>query len=820
MRNYCNVSSPREMKCIIMFAFYHDNNYFALRSYAKDGYFRSAFFWMDFVGTLSIIIDLTWASSIVSGSEDVDPGALKAARVAKLGAKAGKLAKLTKLFKIFQLQTHNSVQEIKAAPAKKISAKMGLLLSQRVALLIMTIVMINPLLTPSITDYSASGFLLSMDSVAQTDSFSAADWESAFLTFEDFYKVQKLDDSNNIDLPVWLTVWNINQTNCPTQSDSAQWYTSSTGSSCLWSFESLKKYSNIIRMENRRYVSSPGNGYYAGGSRCSARAPEFAYACNKIHNIDALFDSTESAVEESWMSIGIICVVIVLLVGFTATFNSAIDKLVVLPISRIMDKLRTSAEVVLKSVEKINPTEDNQDDESEQSEADILELMVNKLARIVQKSMGNKIQDVLDENEGQIDESTTAWLSANYNSDKITKSVVSTPSLTKCDEVGTIEKPASRVAVRDSKTFKRTALPVSTDSIESFEFDILSLSEEHLEPVIQYMFEENELTRTFDVDLSVLGGFIHRVREGYRLEPRYHSWHHGCDVMHTVYMMMKHTRVSEFTTKLELFGSIIAALAHDIGHPGVNNAFLVRTKDELALLHNDASPLENMHAATLYELLRDPAVNILSGLDEEQWNSCRKQILVCIIKTDMSFHFETLKKLDMFEEVNGIFITDFLSKRAGGETDYPVPNCLIDPNNRLLLLESILHAADLSNPLKPKAVYKKWVDRVTDEFFSQGDKEVELGLPTSPMCNRESTNIPKMQMGFIDFVITPFYTTIFKLFPSDLISMANNLQENYAYYAHLRIAEEPKETAQLTENIKKLHSKIQAALNSASIVNT
>jgi hypothetical protein len=796
---------------------YHDKD-FAYRSYAKDGYFRSAFFWMDFAGTLSIIIDLTWASSIVSGSEGVDPGALKAARVAKLGAKAGKLAKLTKLFKIFQLQSHNNVQEIKAAPAKKISAKMGLLLSQRVALLIMTIVMINPLLTPSITDYSASGFLLSMDAVANIDSFSAADWESAFLTFEHFYKIQELDDSHKIDLPVWLRVWNINQTNCPTQTDAAQWYISNTGSSCQWSFESFSKYNGIIRTENQRYVSSPRNAYYAGGSRCSARAPEFAYACDKIQNIDALFDSTESAVEESWMSIGIICVVIVLLIGFTATFNAAIDKLVVLPISRIMDKLRTSAEVVLKSVEKINPSEDNQDDESEQSEADILELMVNKLARIVQKSIGNKIQDVLDENEGQIDESTTAWLSANYNSDKITKPVVTT-TIAKHDKPETPEKTASLIALHDSKAFNRNSLPVSADSIETFEFDILSISEELLEPVVQYMLEENEITREFGVNLSVLGGFIRRVREGYRLEPRYHSWHHGCDVLHTVYMMTKNTRASEFMTKLELFGSLVAALAHDIGHPGVNNAFLVRTKDELALLHNDASPLENMHAATLYELLRDPAVNILGGLDEEQWNSCRKQILVCIIKTDMSFHFETLKKLDMFEEVNGIFITDFLSKRAAGNAEYPVPSCLNDPNNRLLLLETILHAADLSNPLKPKAVYKKWVDRVTDEFFSQGDKELELGLPASPMCDRESTNIPKMQMGFIDFVITPFYTTIFKLFPSDLIPMATNLEENYAYYAHLRMAEEPKEAAQLTENIKKIQSKIHTALNSASTGN-
>lgn len=41
----------------------------------------------------------------------------------------------------------------------------------------------------------------------------------------------------------------------------------------------------------------------------------------------------------------------------------------------------------------------------------------------------------------------------------------------------------------------------------------------------------------------------------------------------------------------------MAALSHDVDHPGLNNGFLVNTLDEMALLYNDQSVLENHHVA-------------------------------------------------------------------------------------------------------------------------------------------------------------------------------------------------------------------------------
>lgn len=42
-----------------------------------------------------------------------------------------------------------------------------------------------------------------------------------------------------------------------------------------------------------------------------------------------------------------------------------------------------------------------------------------------------------------------------------------------------------------------------------------------------------------------------------------------------------------------------------------------------------------------------------------------------------------------------------------------------------------------------------------DEFFLQGDKERELGLPFSPLCDRNNTLVAESQIGFIEFIVEP-----------------------------------------------------------------
>lgn len=58
----------------------------------------------------------------------------------------------------------------------------------------------------------------------------------------------------------------------------------------------------------------------------------------------------------------------------------------------------------------------------------------------------------------------------------------------------------------------------------------------------------------------------------------------------------------------------------------------------------------------------------------------------------------------------------------------------------------MLHLADLSNPTKPIDLYRQWTSRIMEEYWQQGDRERNLGLEVSPMCDRHNATVEKSQV--------------------------------------------------------------------------
>lgn len=88
-----------------------------------------------------------------------------------------------------------------------------------------------------------------------------------------------------------------------------------------------------------------------------------------------------------------------------------------------------------------------------------------------------------------------------------------------------------------------------------------------------------------------------------------------------------------------------------------------------------------------------------------------------------------------------------------------------------------LHAADIGNPCKVWVDCKNWTYMLMEEWFRQGDQEKMLNIPVSPMMNRNNPNIPRGQIGFIEYIVKPLFENWNALFPQTSICL-QNLKQN------------------------------------------
>ena len=81
------------------------------------------------------------------------------------------------------------------------------------------------------------------------------------------------------------------------------------------------------------------------------------------------------------------------------------------------------------------------------------------------------------------------------------------------------------------------------------------------------------------------------------------------------------------------------------------------------------------------------------------------------------------------------------------------------------LLDFMIHLADLAHNTRLFNISIKWVELLSEEFWRQGDLEKEHNLPISFLCDRENTNVPQSQKGFISGFILSTFEVLGNIFP-------------------------------------------------------
>ena len=147
--------------------------------------------------------------------------------------------------------------------------------------------------------------------------------------------------------------------------------------------------------------------------------------------------------------------------------------------------------------------------------------------------------------------------------------------------------------------------------------------------------------------IDKLGPFLVSVTKQYLTSTLYHNSLHGADITQTICLFFNNSNAEEVchTQAIDLLSIIIAALGHDIGHPGLTNTFQINSLSDMAITYNDSSCLENFHLATLFKTIRKDETNIFEELSSPDFKKIRKRMISEILATDMAIHGKILNNI-------------------------------------------------------------------------------------------------------------------------------------------------------------------------------
>eukprot|EP00298_Acanthocystis_sp_HF-20_P018303 c21934_g2_i2.p1 GENE.c21934_g2_i2~~c21934_g2_i2.p1 ORF type:complete len:787 (+),score=321.97 c21934_g2_i2:97-2457(+) len=310
--------------------------------------------------------------------------------------------------------------------------------------------------------------------------------------------------------------------------------------------------------------------------------------------------------------------------------------------------------------------------------------------------------------------------------------------------------------------------------VDGWNFPVIELDEitkgNSLYFVALAIFQRRGFIEKFQLSPRRLRNFLLVVQSNYRPNP-YHNSTHAADVTQTNHALLYEALDSE-DYSFVIFCSVFACIIHDYEHTGVNNDFLVRSRDPRALVFNDRSCQENHHLAAAFACLSEDENNFVHAMSPERKKDMRKIVIDLVLATDMSQH-------------NAI-LSSFRLKLSSGALK------LEDEDSLLMILKMGIKCADISHTSKEDFLHAPWTERITNEFLNQGDLERELGLTVSPFMDRRNLLLAKSQLGFFQFIVEPLFEAWAKYLEVEEAPFLFHIKQNKEKYKAMRIIEEQK----------------------------
>lgn len=293
----------------------------------------------------------------------------------------------------------------------------------------------------------------------------------------------------------------------------------------------------------------------------------------------------------------------------------------------------------------------------------------------------------------------------------------------------------------------------------------------------------------YQIQAETMTAWITAIAEQYKENP-YHDWKHAFDVFQFVYGGLVEGESAKYFHFQDILVLLLSAISHDVGHMGLTNLFLINTQADLALRYNDKSPLESMHASVFFQTLKRPGLDFLQSMSNDNKKSFRGKVIDAILATDMSHHFEMVDR--------------FTVRVSQAKQDTPfVVGCEKverEAADSRMLLQAFMHMSDIGHCCRPFAIHQHLVVALEKEFFNQGDRERELGLPIMAMMDRHSDSAAACQGFFLTKMVKPLLEP-YTYFQCDArgIALSQNLEDNVKTWSGLVEKHGKKPAAEIVE---------------------
>ncbi|KAJ6123002.1 hypothetical protein N7512_005467 [Penicillium capsulatum] len=327
-----------------------------------------------------------------------------------------------------------------------------------------------------------------------------------------------------------------------------------------------------------------------------------------------------------------------------------------------------------------------------------------------------------------------------------------------------------------------------TEQVGSWKFSAHQFSEDELVfgacQMIQHALNMPGL-EDWQLTPGELQTFLLACRAAYNSFVLYHNFRHAIDVLQSVFCFLLHigalppyepvgqvavekSPIASLLSPFDALTLLISAIGHDVGHPGVNNFFLVKLNAPLAQLYNDNSVLEAFHCAAFSQILRR---HWPTAFKDKQ---LRKLLISSILATDMGVHQKFMERMGSLQEK---FHEN--SKSIDGWKPQDVEMY------KTLVCGLLIKCADISNVARPWKIAEKWTQILQEEFANQGEMEKEVGMETALFGGPpELGNVYKLatgQIGFMSIFALPLFEGISDLLPT-LQFTADHIRGNQAQW--------------------------------------